>query len=228
LEETEKEVLVSTISDDDLDMKDVQELTHAERIQRLHQQRIQNYLKEEAAKMPFADKAEIKDPLAVAEYSQKNFENMKDQEQEYMVDPNYISKVQTEIRDTSRAFLIEWIIDVHRKFRLKPECLYVTTHIIDQFLSRKKIHKNQLHLLGVATLLISSKYEEIYPPDLRDLLAISENKFNRDQVIQMEKEILNTLSFKITAPSAYRFLERYKRLSKVYADKEVFCYAQYI
>jgi len=32
LEETEKEVLVSTISDDDLDMKDVQELTHAERI----------------------------------------------------------------------------------------------------------------------------------------------------------------------------------------------------
>ena len=43
--------------------------------------------------MPFADKAEIKDPLAVAEYSQKNFENMKKQESEYMVDPNYISKV---------------------------------------------------------------------------------------------------------------------------------------
>ena len=124
--------------------------------------------------------------------------------------------------------MIEWIIDVHRKFRLKPETLYVTVHVIDQFLSKKKIHKNQLHLLGVATLLISSKYEEIYPPDLRDLLAISENKFNRDQVIAMEKEILNTLGFKITAPSAYRFLERFKRLSKVYADKEVFCYAQYI
>ena len=145
-----------------------------------------------------------------------------------MVDPEYISKVQTEIRDTSRAFLLEWIIDVHRKFRLKPECLYVTQHIIDQFLSRKKIQKNQLHLLGVATLLISSKYEEIYPPDLRDLLAISENKFNREQVIKMEKEILTTLGFILTAPSAYRFLERYKRLSKTFGDKEVFFFAQYI
>lgn len=153
---------------------------------------------------------------------------MKLEEFKFMVDPEYISKVQTEIRDTSRAFLLEWIIDVHRKFRLKPECLYVTQHIIDQFLSKKKIQKNELHLLGVSTLLISSKYEEIYPPDLRDLLAISENKFNREQVIKMEKDILTTLGFVLTAPSAYRFLERYKRLSKTFADKEVFFYAQYI
>jgi hypothetical protein len=53
------------------------------------------------------------------------------QEQKFMVDPQYLSKIQTEIKDTSRAFLIEWIIDVHRKFRLVPEALYVTTHIID-------------------------------------------------------------------------------------------------
>jgi len=83
-------------------------------------------------------------------------------------------------------------------------------------------------LLGVSTLLISSKYEEIYPPDLRDLLAISENKFNRDQVIKMEKQILTTLGFVLTAPSAYRFLERYRRLSQTFGDKEVFFYAQYI
>jgi len=56
-----------------------------------------------------------------------------------MVDPNYLQKVQTEIKDTSRAFLIEWIIDVHRKFRLTPECLYVAIYIIDQFMSKKKI-----------------------------------------------------------------------------------------
>jgi cyclin B len=97
-----------------------------------------------------------------------------------MVDPSYISKVQTEIRDTSRAFLLEWIIDVHRKFRLQPECLYVTALIIDQYLSRVKIQKSQLHLLGVSTILIATKYEEIYPPEVRELLAISENKFTKD------------------------------------------------
>ena len=50
--------------------------------------------------------------------------------------------------------------------------------------------KSNLHLLGVSALLISTKYEEIYPPDLRDLLAVSENKFQREQVLVMEKDIL--------------------------------------
>jgi hypothetical protein len=67
---------------------------------------------------------------------------MKRDEVKFMVDPNYISIVQTEIKDTSRAFVLEWIIDVHRKFRLRPECLYVTQLIIDQYLSKKKILKS--------------------------------------------------------------------------------------
>ena len=79
--------------------------------------------------------------------------------------------------------------------------------------------------MGVASLLISTKYEEIYPPELRDLLAVSENKFTRDKVLSMEKDILNTLEFKITAPSAYRFLERFRRLSALFNEKEVFFFA---
>jgi len=51
--------------------------------------------------------------------------------------------------------------------------------IIDQFMSKKKLLKNQLHLLGVSTLLIAAKYEEIYPPSLSDFIAVSENKFSK-------------------------------------------------
>lgn len=74
------------------------------------------------------------------------------------------------MKDTSRGFLVEWIIDVHRKFRLLPETLYVTVSIIDRYLSQVQIKKAQLHLLGVAALLIATKYEEIYPPELKDLI----------------------------------------------------------
>jgi len=178
--------------------------------------------------MPMSDQIEFNNPLNVSEFQQKAFENMRNAEAENMFDCEYISKVQTELRDTSRAFLLEWIIDVHRKFRLTPECLYVTQFILDQYLSRQKIMKSELHLLGVSVLLISTKYEEIYPPELRDLLAVSENKFTRDQVLKKEKEILNKLEFKITAPSAYRFLESYKRCATIFEDKEVFFFAQYI
>lgn len=64
---------------------------------------------------------------------------MRKEEIELKVNADYLTRVQvpTEVKDTSRAFLIEWIIDVHRKFRLKPETLYVTVYIIDRFLSLK-------------------------------------------------------------------------------------------
>lgn len=124
--------------------------------------------------------------------------------------------------------MLEWIIDVHRKFKLRPETLYVCQFIIDKFLSKHKTDSKQLHLIGVTTLLIGTKYEEIYPPDLKDFLHISENKFTKPQVLAMEKQILQTLDFNVTAPSAYRFLQRYRSLSDVLNDDEVFFFAQYV
>lgn len=131
-----------------------------------------------------------------------------------MVPIDFLSRVQlpTEVKDTSRAFLVEWIIDVHRKFRLMPETLYITVQLIDRFLSLKQIKKSQLHILGVTALLITSKYEEIYPPELKDLLSVSENKFTRVEVLAMEYDMLLELQFQITAPTAYRFLERFNKL----------------
>ena len=77
----------------------------------------------------------MRDPQSIAEYAQEIYESMVDLESHYKIDNDYLSKVQTEIKDTSRAFLVEWIIDVHRKFRLMPETLYVTINIIDRYLS---------------------------------------------------------------------------------------------
>ena len=67
----------------------------------------------------------------MVEFSQEIYERMRKEEVEGMVPVDYLTKVQTEIKDTSRAFLLEWIVDVHRKFRLQPECLYVTSFLID-------------------------------------------------------------------------------------------------
>jgi len=84
-------------------------------------------------------------------------------------------------------------------------------------------------LLGVTTLVIASKYEEIYPPTIKDFLEVSENTFNAKMVVKMEKEILETIAFKVTAPSSYRFLQRYQRLSsQLQNDTELFCFAQYL
>ena len=128
------------------------------------------------------------DPQNVSEFSNSIYKCQLAQEEETLIKPHdYLKTVQTEVRDTQRAFLLEWIIDVHRKYRLRPETLYVCQFIIDKYLSREKTSSKKLHLIGVTTLLIGTKYEEIYPPDLKDFLHVSENKFTKNQVLDMEK-----------------------------------------
>ena len=200
-------------------------------VSEVYKQRLAAWRKQMSKGLIFADQLEMRNPQMIAEHANEIYKNIREEENTLKIDPDYLTKVQvqTEVKDTSRAFLIEWIIDVHRKFRLLPETLYVTVFIIDRFLSLKQIKKSQLHILGVTSLLISTKYEEIYPPELKDLLTVSENKFTKAEVLQMEKDILLTLQFDLTAPSAYRFLERFRRISSIVGHEEkVFFFAQYL
>ena len=213
--------------------EDLAELTlnGAAKPSEIMRERLQAYNKQIRKGMSLADQLDMRDPQCVTEMADSIFHNMRRIEVEHKLPLDFLSKVQipSEVKDTSRAFLVEWIIDVHRKFRLVPETLYVTVMLIDRFLSLKQIKKSQLHILGVTGLLIATKYEEIYPPELKDLLSVSENKFTRTEVLQMENDILLALQFQITTPSAYRFLERFRKLlPSVSNDDQAFFFAQYI
>lgn len=78
-----------------------------------------------------------------------------------------------------RAILIDWLVDVHLKFKLLPETLYITVSIIDRFLERIKVSKSRLQLVGVTALFIASKYEEIYPPELKDFVYITDRAYTK-------------------------------------------------
>lgn len=73
---------------------------------------------------------------------------------------------QPEINERMRAILIDWLIQVHYKFELSHETLYLTINIIDRFLSLKTISRKELQLVGMASMLIASKYEEIWAPQV--------------------------------------------------------------
>ena len=40
--------------------------------------------------------------------------------------------------------------------------------------------------MGAAAMLIASKYEEIYPPLLKDFVYITDNQYTADQILDME------------------------------------------
>lgn len=114
-----------------------------------------------------------------------------------------------------RGILIDWLVDVHLKFKLLPETLYLTVNMIDRFLDKEVISRRRLQLVGIAAMLISSKYEEIYPPEIKDFTYITDRAYSKQDVLDMEGSILDALNFNITVPSCYRFLERFARLSNL-------------
>ena len=52
-----------------------------------------------------------------------------------MASPTYMQR-QDDINEKMRAILIDWIIEVHLKFKLLPETLFLTVNLIDRYLER--------------------------------------------------------------------------------------------
>lgn len=73
---------------------------------------------------------------------------------------------QVDINEKMWAILIDWLVEVHLKFKLVPETLYLTINLIDRYLQSVNVNREKLQLVGVTAMLIASKYEEIYAPEV--------------------------------------------------------------
>jgi hypothetical protein len=200
------------------------------------------------------DERDAEDPLCATAYVQDMYRHFREKEALTSVRPLYMES-QSHINERMRSILVDWLVEVHLKFKLVPETLYLTINLIDRYLERKEVSRPKLQLVGVTSLLIASKYEEIYPPELRDLVYICDRAYSRNevgitrprlffenlgyanlplrvylatklQIIDMEETILKTLEYNITIPSAHAFLVRF--LKAAHADKRIVQLSCYI
>ena len=148
------------------------------------------------------------DPQAVTEYINDIMSYFRVIEGVNGPSPSYMSK-QPHINAKMRAILVDWLVEVHLKFKLMPETLYLTINLIDRFLEKKVVARQRLQLVGVTCMLLASKYEEIYFPEVRDFVYITDRAYTRQQILQMESLILNTLGFELTVPTAIVFTKRF-------------------
>jgi len=157
-------------------------------------------------------------PLCATEYVDDMYEYFRSKEESTSVKPNYMES-QRHINERMRAILLDWLVEVHLKFKLVPETLYLCVNLIDRFLKDREVSRQKLQLVGVTCLLIASKYEEIYPPEFQDLVYICDSAYSKNEIISMEETVLKTLKYQITIPSAHAFLVRY--LKAAHADKKM-------
>jgi len=167
--------------------------------------------------VPDIDAADREDPLACTEYVNDIYSYWRRIEPDTRVPMDYM-RDQTDINDKMRAILIDWLVEVHLKFKLMSETLFLTTNLIDRFLTKDSVSRKNLQLVGVTAMLLAAKYEEIWAPEVRDFVYISDKAYNRQQILDMEKKILNRLGFNLTVPTPFHFLARY--LKAAGADKQ--------
>ncbi|XP_024021097.1 putative cyclin-B3-1 isoform X2 [Morus notabilis] len=122
--------------------------------------------------------------------------------------------VQTDISPHMRAVLINWLIEVHFKFDLMQETLYLMVTLLDRYLSQVTIQKSEMQLVGLTALLLASKYEDFWHPRVQDLLSISAESYTRDQMLEMEKLILRKLKFRLNTPTPYVFMLRFLKAAQ--------------
>jgi hypothetical protein len=89
------------------------------------------------------DNQDLPDPHLCAEYAAEIHTNMKGEEMKFLAKPGYM-RSQPDINEKMRAILIDWLIEVHLKFKLVPETLYLTVNLIDRYLENVEVLREKL------------------------------------------------------------------------------------
>eukprot|EP00951_Prasinocladus_malaysianus_P027283 scaffold244241_cov40-Prasinocladus_malaysianus.AAC.1 len=180
-----------------------------------------------AQQLPDIDSVDTTNPLAASEYACDIYKFYHRIEKSFMVSSTYMSN-QTEISSWMRSVLVDWLVEVHLKFKLSPETLYLTVNIIDRFLAVRHVGRKQLQLVGVTAMFLAAKYEETWAPEVRDFVYICDKAYSRKQILVMERTMINVLQFKITVPTHHHFAARYVKAAGLEKDKEFMFLCRYI
>jgi hypothetical protein len=136
---------------------------------------------------------------------------------------------QPEIKWHMRPCLVEFLIEVHFAFRLRPETLYLTLNIIDRYVSRRVVYIKHYQLVGCAALWIAAKFEDAKDrvPTVQDLVQVCRDTYDEQAFIQMEYHVLETIQWTLGHPTAEAWL-RIVLCSAYVEDKETEDHARFL
>ncbi len=135
------------------------------------------------------------------------------------------------IKPHMRTILIDWMVEVHSRFKLLQETLYLTVATMDRFLQvsyivislypissfyfsvkvEPSVVRHDLQLVGLTSMFIASKFEEMYTPEIHDFVFMSDKAYTKKEILRMELRILKALDFNLGRPLPLHFLRRYTK-----------------
>ncbi|KAG9242819.1 cyclin-like protein [Calycina marina] len=160
---------------------------------------------------------ELYDVSMVAEYNDDIFNYMRELELKMLPNPHYMEN-QAEIQWSMRSVLMDWIIQVHHRFSLLPETLFLCVNYIDRFLSCKVVSLGKLQLVGATALFVAAKYEEINCPSVSEVVFMVDGGYTTDEILKAERFMLSMLQFELGWPGPMSFLRRISKADEYDLD----------
>ncbi|CAD8210507.1 unnamed protein product [Paramecium octaurelia] len=115
------------------------------------------------------------------------------------------------INDTSRALMVDWMIQVFGCHQLTTQnTFFRAVNLMDAYLknTEQQYTDSDIYLLGVTCIFIASKIEDIKCFDIETIIIVlSHNKFSAHQIKKMEKDILETLNYNTNFPTLNEYLQ---------------------
>jgi hypothetical protein len=137
--------------------------------------------------------------------------------------PDYMAG-QQEITWEMRATLVDWLLQVHLRYQMLPETLWIAVNIIDRFLSKRIVSVVKLQLVGVTAMFIAAKYEEIIAPGVDEYVKMTEGGYKRDEILKGEKIVLQTIDFRISSYcSPYSWVRRISKADNYNLQTRTLC-----
>lgn len=143
---------------------------------------------------------------------------MRRKEIKYIHDPCYLKR-HLNIEPQMRAILLDWLVEISYAYRLHRETWHLAVEYMDRFLtcSKQQMRVDRLQLIGMTSLFLAAKVEEIYPPKLKELASHMENYSanNEDAISQFELFMLKTLNWEISPVTANTWLMTYLQIASI-------------
>ncbi|OCU02449.1 G2/mitotic-specific cyclin-B1-like [Xenopus laevis] len=159
------------------------------------------------------DAEDSNNPMLCSDYVKDIYCYLRNLEAQQAIRPHYLDG--QEINGNMRAILVDWLVQVHLRFKLLQETMSMTVSILDRFLQENSVPKKLLQLAGVSAMFVACKYEEIYCPSIGDFAFVTDHTYTKSQIRNMEMQILRVLKFEVGRPLPLHFLRRASKIGEV-------------
>jgi len=107
-------------------------------------------------------------------------------------------KRQKFITKQMRFIIFNWLLENAQCFTLKLRTLLLAGNIMDRYLSMHTIAKEKFQLIGVTSLFIASKYEDVNPPSLKQMGFMLDEWHENGDILATEADIIVALNFDLS------------------------------